>query len=329
MLTRRSFLAQSSSLLATTGFLGSAGALAGAPANSLSLYGPPAGPSIILSYIAQKGLLGEHVENVDFSVFKSPDVMRAGILSGNWKLTGTPSYVAANLYNKGLPVKLLNIMTWGLLYVLSYDGEIKKPADLAGQTIGMFYRNDMPDLVLSSIMEQHGLKAGTDYQLHYVSTAFEALKLLMAGRIKHCVLPEPVATGGLLKAAEVNKKVYRVIDLADEWFALTGGKARFPMAGMIVHDDLLEKRPELVSSFHEACVKTVKWVKANPEEAARISGKHLKLPPQVIAQSIPKSNLSVEHSVDVRSELEAFYSILAQKNPQIIGGKLPEANFYL
>ncbi len=329
MITRRSFLKDTAGFAAAASLGSTLPVIAQAAVSGLSLYGPPVGPSVVLSYIANKGLLSDHAQSVKFDVYKSPDVLRAGFLSGDWKLAGTPSYVAANLANKGLPVKLLNIMTWGMLYVLSYDETVKSPADLAGEKIGMFFRNDMPDLVFGRVMQQNGLTEGKDYTLHYVSTPFEALQLLLSGRIKHCVLPEPAATAGMVKGKKLGKSIHRSIDLAREWGSVTGGQGRFPMAGMMVHEELLNAHPDLIEGFHQACIAGTSWVKSNPKEAAAVAAENITLPAPVIAKSIPHTHLTAERAKDIQAELEQFYSILAEKNPSIIGGKLPAPDFYL
>ncbi|SDR47719.1 ABC transporter substrate-binding protein [Pseudovibrio sp. Tun.PSC04-5.I4] len=329
MITRRSFLTNSAGFAAASTLGSAVPFMANAASPSLSLYGPPVGPSVVLSYIANKGLLSKFTDKVDFSVYKSPDVLRAGFISGDWKLAGTPSYVAANLANKGLPVKMLNIMSSGMLYVLSYDEAVKSPADLAGEKIGMFFRNDMPDLVFGRVMEQNGLTEGKDYTLHYVSTPFEALQLLLSGRIKHCVLPEPAATAGMVKGKQMGKSIHRSIDLANEWASVTGGAGRFPMAGTMVHEDLLNAQPELIDGFHQACITGTEWVKANPKEAAAVAAESITLPAPIIAKSIPYTHLVADRAKEVKAELEQFYSILAEKNPAIIGGRLPDADFYL
>ncbi|PLW76543.1 ABC transporter substrate-binding protein [Cohaesibacter celericrescens] len=332
MITRRSMLAMGTGLVAGSALtpLSTQFSFAAPASGGLTMYGPPVGPSVTLASIAAQGKLDEAANGkVGFEIYKSPDVLRANFISGDWKLAVTPSYVAANLANKGLPVKMLNIMTWGMLYVLSYDGEVKKPENLAGETIGMFFRNDMPDLVFGTVMEKKGLVVGKDYQLHYVGTPFEALQLLLSGRIKHCVLPEPAATAGLLKGKKLGKKLSRAIDLASEWSAVTGAEGRFPMAGAMVHQELLDKDPAFVEAFHTACASGTEWVKDNTMAAAKIAAETMPLPAPVIAKSIPATHLTTQRASDIRTELEAFYSVLAEKNPAIIGGKLPPAEFYL
>ncbi|MCV6574776.1 MAG: ABC transporter substrate-binding protein [Cohaesibacter sp.] len=331
MITRRSFLGYSSAFLGSGLLLGAGGSLASAAANNaLTLYGPPVGPSVTLAYMAKQGLLNERAGGpVGFEIYKSPDVLRANFISGDWKLAVTPSYVAANLANKGLPVKMLNIMTWGMLYVLSYDQAIQKPEDLAGETVGMFFRNDMPDLVFGRVMEEKGLKVGKDYKLHYVGTPFEALQLLLSGRIKHCVLPEPAATAGLVKGKKLGKTLHRSLDLAKEWASVTGGQGRFPMAGTMVHQDLLDQNPQLIEEFHDSAGRGTKWVQENPMEAAKIAAQTMPLPAKIIAKSIPHTHLTTQRASDIQGELETFYGLLAEKNPAIIGGALPKSDFYL
>ena len=332
MITRRSLLTKGSAFAIGSALLSPVAFSAAKARNAggLVMYGPPVGPSVTLAYMAQQGTL-DNVANgpVGFDTYMTPDILRANFVSGAWKLAITPSYVAANLANKGLPVKMLNIMTWGMLYLLSYDGNVKNPEDLAGEEIGMFFRNDMPDLVFSKVMQEKGLKAGKDYSLRYVATPFEALQLFLSGRIKHCVLPEPAATASLVKAKKLGKPVYRSIDLAEQWSVVTGSEGRFPMAGTMIHTDLLNKNPAFVEAYHQACIEGTKWVNANPMEAAKIAARTMPLAAPVIAQSIAATHLTTRRAVDLKGELEDFYSVLAEKNPAIIGGKLPPQDFYL
>jgi NitT/TauT family transport system substrate-binding protein len=332
MITRRSLLAYSASLIGSGLFLDavSSPALASGQTSSLTLYGPPVGPSVTLAYIAQQGNLTKQAGGpVGFDTYRSPDMLRANFLTGDWKVAITPSYVAANLANKGLPVKLLNIMSRGMIYLLSYDGKLQKPEDLAGETIGMFFRNDMPDLIFDRVMQEKGLKVGKDYALHYVGTPFEALQLLLSGRIKHCVLPEPAATAGVLKGKKLGKSLHRSLDLAAEWSNATGQQQGFPMAGAMVHQDLIDQNPDLVEALQGACKSGNEWVEQYPEEAADIAAKTMPLSASIIAHSIPFTRLTTQRANAIRPDLEAFYNALAQKNPAIIGGGLPDASFYL
>ncbi len=332
MTDRRKFLKHlsASAAVITAGNIIPTSAFAAQSKSALSLYGPPVGPSVTLSHIAQTNPLTNFVDKINFKVYKNPDILRAGFVSGNWKLAVTPSYVAANLANKDLPVKMLNIMTWGMLYVMSLDEKITKLEDLEGEKIAMFFKNDMPDLVFNKIMKAKGLKLGSDYELHYAATPLEAVQLLISGRVKHAVLPEPAATAAMVKAKKIlDKNIYRAISLQDEWAIVNNGNGRFPMAGVMVHEDLLQATPELIEAFHHQCAVATSWVKNNHAKAALQASKVLGMAAPIIQKSIPNTHLTTERAKDIKIELARFYELLAEENPKIIGGKLPDDNFYI
>lgn len=188
-------------------------ALAKGDLDSLTIYGPPTGPSIALAHLAQSGALKDHVKNVKFQVWRSPDQLRAGVLDGSMTITGTPTYVAANLFNKGIDMRLASVVTWGLLYVMSREGKLDGIDALKGQTIVMFYKNDMPDLIFRHLASQAGMEVGRDFDLNYVGSAQQAMKMLIAGKASYAILPEPAATGALMQGKKNNIKVTRALDL--------------------------------------------------------------------------------------------------------------------
>ncbi|WED23842.1 ABC transporter substrate-binding protein [Vibrio sp. JC009] len=331
--TRREFIRDCSLLGATVAagslFPGLAFATQNTPRKELTIYGPPADPSLPLAHAAENNALPGLVNNLGFNIYRDPDVLRTNFVTGRWEIAGAPSYVAANLHNKGMKVRLMNIMTWGLLYVISVDGSIKKMEDLKGQEIVMPYKADMPDLVFQHVAQKKGMVQDKDYRLNYVSTPFEGLQLLLSGRVKHAVLPEPAATAALLKSKKAGKKMARVINLQTMWGEATGGPARIPQAGMMVSDSLLNEMPQLPDQLHNSLQNSTDWVVSNPADAGRLGQKYMPLKAPVIEHSIPFSNFALVKAKDIQQEIEDFFTILAELNPGIIGDKLPGSDFYL
>ncbi len=68
---------------------------------------------------------------------------------------------------------------------------------------------------------------------------------------------------------------------------------------------------------------------ANPTSASKLGEPYLGLKAPIVERSIPFSSLVGTSAAAVKGELEAFFTILAQENPAIIGGSLPPADFYL
>ena len=91
----------------------------------LTLAGPFATVSYPLIRMAESGALADVVEQVEFVSWKSPDQLRTMAVNKSTDFLAMPSNVPANLYNKSVPLKLLSITIWGILWVLTRDANIK------------------------------------------------------------------------------------------------------------------------------------------------------------------------------------------------------------
>lgn len=115
----------------------------------LILFGPPASPSITLAYAVGAGLLGEVADKTSFKVWRTPDEMRAGLTSGQMQVVVMPITAAANLHARGLGVKLANVMTDGLLYVITTDASIRqmlaRPSLIASPKVSSGERRSRPN----------------------------------------------------------------------------------------------------------------------------------------------------------------------------------------
>jgi NitT/TauT family transport system substrate-binding protein len=324
MLTRRSFLASASAL--------SAGALF-APAvlraqEPLVLWGPTATPSVLLAQVAASGELDAVAPGVTFNAWRTPDELRAGISSGSILASVVPSYVAANFYNRGLGVRLANIQTYGLQSIVSTDPDLTDIAGLEGKTIGVPFRNDMPDYVLQRLLDNAGLTPGEDVTIEYAATPAEAVQLLLSGRADTVLINEPAATAALARAAEAGQDLRRAVDITQAWAAISG-KPLIPQAGLAITDRLVERIGEDgVEALQVAIENALETVLADPDSAAQLVAEAFGQPAPIIARAIPNSNLVATRASEIKQEIADFYDVLAGANPDIIGGRQPDDDFY-
>ena len=152
-LTRRRFLQISAATAA-------ASALPLRAAEPFTLWGPPVTPTVLLAVAAE---MGEARKIRPFTVksWQSPDMLRAGLLNKSIAISIVPSYVAANLRAQGQPVLLHNIMTRGLLAIMSKQGAINSLEPLADKKLVMPFKNDMPDIVLQILAKNTALTSIT------------------------------------------------------------------------------------------------------------------------------------------------------------------------
>jgi NitT/TauT family transport system substrate-binding protein len=304
-------------------------AAAPAPLPELVLQGPPAGPSIVAAQAVESGALRAVAERVSFRIWRTPDEIRAGFASGKAAASIVPTYVAANLYNRGAGVRLVNTMTDGLLYVCATDAALDSLALLKGRKLAVPFRNDMPDHLLVTAARAAGLEAGRDFAIEYAGTPPEAMQLLLAGRVEAALLQEPGATAAIMQGTRAGKRVVRAIDMQKAWAGATGGPSVVPQAGLAVSAAFVrDAGPERVAALNAALVDAAAWVLANPASAGKMAASYLELPAQIIERSIPYSNLTVRSASAARPALAALFKVLAERDAAILGGKLPDDGFF-
>lgn len=280
------------------------------------------------SLITDDGPLSTVADKVSDNTWSTPDELRGLLTSGRTDVTAVPTYVGANLANKGVDVKLAAVTVWGLLYLIGPDGAAHDWDALKGQTVMMPFPNDMPDLVFRTLAEENGLEPDKDFKIENYATPPEAVMRLVSGQGQWAVLPEHVATVALANANKADRNLGRVLNLQDEWAAVTGGSKRIPQAGIVVSSELAE-RPGFMKALIDALTDAVAEVNAADPATVKKLAESFDLPEAVVADVIPRLNLEVVSGEDAKDELEKFFTKLSEGNPEIIGGKLPPADFYL
>jgi len=302
---------------------------AAAPLKELALFGPPAGPSITMAYAVASGAFSHIAEKTTFKVWRNPDEMRAGLTSGTMPLVILPTQVAANLYNRKFGIRLVNVMTNGLQFVVSTDPALTSILALKGKRVSVPFQNDTPEYIAKALLKHYKLEAGKDLQVDTTGTPIEAIQLVLAGRMDAALVPEPAATAAIVRGAAAGKTIHRVMDVQEEWARISGGPAILPQAGLGVTDAFLSANRPVVEALHAALIGVTAKVLANPAVAAGDAAAALDLPLPVVERSIPYSKLVATRASAARPELERMYRIISDANPAVLGGKLPDDEFYL
>jgi NitT/TauT family transport system substrate-binding protein len=298
---------------------------------TLVLSGPMASVSHPLLRMIETGALNDVAKNIKFIMWKSPDELRALTLRGRADFIAVPTNVGANLYNKGVDIKLLNVSVWGILGMITRDKTKKSLSDFKGCEIAMPFRADMPDIIFEEIVKKQGLDPKKDFKLRYVGSPIDAMQMLVMRRVDHALLAEPAISMALRKTNSFPLKLiapdlYRSADLQKEWGNVFKIEAKIPQAGMAV---IGQKDKYLVKRFNEEYAKALKWYKTHPKEAGILVNKFIPmLMPQAVEDSLNYVQLNNVKAEDAQKELEFFFEILKNNNPKTIGGKLPNNQFY-
>lgn len=299
------------------------------PMETLALYGPPAGPSITLAHAVATQRFTDIAGTATMTSWRNPDELRAGLTSGEIALSVVPVQAAANLYNRGYPIRLANVMTNGLLYILTGDIGIATIRDLAGRHIAVPFRGDTPEIIFGQLLSHHGLDSETDVKITHTGTPTEAMQLMLAGRVDAALTAEPSTTAGILRARQAGGNLRRAIDLQVAWGEMTGAAPVLPQAGLAVtqrfHDAHGATLPELLVALERA----TEDVLSKPEAAAANATDVLGMPAPLLVASIPHSNLVARPAIEARDDIERMLNAMAGDDMVRIGGQLPDDAFYL
>ena len=327
-LSRRQALAWLAAPLAAAPALGMA-----APLPQLTLAGPPAIVSAPLIHMAETNALQGVAQRTVFTAWRDPDQLRMMAMGGKADVLAMPSNVAANLFNRGAGVTLLNISTWGALWVVTRDAQRKALADFKSEEIAVPFRGDMPDIVLQLLAAKQGLDPLRDFRIRYVPTPMEAMQLLITRRVSHALLSEPAVSLALRKTQSfpvglIAPELHRGADMQQEWGRLYQRPARLPQAG-IAAVGALRAQPEALAAVTRAYAQSLAWCRDNAMECGRMMARHIDLlTPEAVADAIAVSQMDAVPLPQAREELEFFFGQLMARNPGLLGGKLPAAAFY-
>jgi len=296
---------------------------------TLALYGPPAGPSITLAHAVATDAFAAIADAASFTAWRTPDELRAGLTSGEIALSVVPIQAAANLYNRGFPIRLANAMTNGLLYILAEEAGIATIPDLAGRHIAVPFRGDTPEIIFGQLLAHHGLDAETVLQVTYAGTPTEAMQLMLAGRVDAALTSEPSTTAAILRGRQAEKTLRRAIDLQHAWGEMTGAAPVLPQAGLAVTQGFLDDHgavlPDLLAALEAATVDVL----ADPAAAAANATEALGMPAPLLAASVPHANLVARPASEARADIERMLTAMAGADMARIGGRLPDDAFYL
>lgn len=284
----------------------------------------PTGLSMVK--LMSDGKAGTASEDDQFTLVSSPDEIVAKISSGEVDVAAAPTNLAATLYQKtNGGVQLAAVTTLGVLYVVTTGGEtIGNISDLKGKTVYASGQGATPEYALNYILRQNGLEPGKDVQVEYKSEHAELASLVIAGKAKIAVLPEPFVTQVLMK----NSSAKVALDLTQEWKKAAGDKSVLTMGCLIVRKKFAEENKAALDSFLKDYKASAEYTNSNVEQAAKLSQEFGIMDSSIAEKAIPNCAIVYLDGTEMKEKIPEFLKVLYQANPKSVGGKLPADDFY-
>jgi ABC-type nitrate/sulfonate/bicarbonate transport system substrate-binding protein len=225
------------------------------------------------SYLARaKGFLEK--EGLDMKII----VMRANVsvpalVTGEIQFAVHGSAMTASIM--GAPLKAIYFTYNTSILQFTVRPEIQKPEDLKGKVVAIASPGGSQDQATRLILKKLGLDPERDVKLLPIGDAKARVIGMDTGQIAG-------SANNLDIAAELVRKGYRIIANSSEVYPV-------PFSGFAANDQFLKKNPEIVKKWLRAHVRSLLFIRQNPDEAAQVAAKELKLNPDVAREAIRQS----------------------------------------
>ncbi|MDE6129871.1 MAG: ABC transporter substrate-binding protein, partial [Lachnospiraceae bacterium] len=153
------------------------------------------GPTTIgLLHLMEEAEAGKTDDDYSFIMAVGADELTPLLAKGELDIALVPANVASILYHKTQgEIRVIDINTLGVLYMVSGSEAIESLADLRGQTVYLTGRGTTPDYVLQYLLAECGI-APEEVTLDYRSEATELAALLADNPAAVELLPQPFVT---------------------------------------------------------------------------------------------------------------------------------------
>jgi len=279
----------------------------------------PFGPTIIPISPMLENIIHGYV-NLNIDLWKNPDEAIARIVSGEAKFAVLPITTAANLYTKGVDIKLVGIHEWKVFYLVS-NQEFKDLSSLKGKVVYSAHgRGQTVDVLLRYLLVLAGLEPDKDVQFAYAPPQ-EVVALFKAGKVEFAALPEPFVSMCLTSGGKI------VLDFQEEWNKISGSANGIPIAGLFVIGDIAHYK-NLIEDVEKTFENSINWSNENLDKALEITSKYLTIPTPILKESMKRTEFRYVPVSKCKNDVEMFLKKMNELYPEGLP-KIPDDGFYL
>lgn len=264
--------------------------------------------------------------NYEFEIATAADEIMPKMIKGELDIALIPANAAANLYQKSnKSIQVIDINTLGVLYVVTGDESVANVQDLKGRTIYSTGKGATPEAAIMSVLEGSGL-AKDDYTVEFKSEATEVVAMLAENADAVAVLPQPFVTAATIQ----NENLKVVMDLSEEWNNIYGADGAKMVTGVtVVRTEFAKENPKAVKAFIEEHSESASLAVGDLDKTAALAVSAEIIAKEPIAKkAIPACNIVCISGEDMKSALKGYLESLYEFDAKLVGGAIPEDDFY-
>jgi len=300
-------------------------ALAQAPQKiDMAVFGAPSLGAFLTPVIKARKLDAKNGIDLNF-VERTPDAYPAEFNSGQFDVGGSAALLSIGVAsNKGVKVSYLFNLFDYFGAVVTDRPDIKTVKDLEGK-----------ELVAASATTNYAMfkwlaiNQGVDMsKVQVQNTATPGLiGYALANRADAVQLWEPAYSILVAK-----KPSLRTLDLeiAKSWKRYSGTE-HIPYLGVAAHEDWIRKNPGLVDKMYATFKEAAEWLRANPDEGAKLVAASIKGADEAVIRGLIVDNtrlgLNVQTAAEMKQGIQAVYA--AGRQSGYLSSEVSDSTIYL
>lgn len=249
-------------------------------------------------------------------VYNSYDELYTAFNNGEIAVAVLPPDKAAKCYTN--VNCYVTAVTGGSNYYIAERGNtVKDIADLNGKTITLSKEDTMAESILNIIIRSNNISV----VYNWVDTNTQLINGLKDGSIDFAITQEPylsLVTGDNIRSA---------LDLYDSWMDIV--KEELVTSCLVVNKNFVAEEAVPFQFFMKDYAASASMAKRNTEETAECANKFALIDDVNASKAaIPGCGIMFKTGSEMKNMLAAFYKNVAENNADILGGYVPDDNFY-
>lgn len=270
-----------------------------------SMIYPDGLPAIAMS----KFLDSNSIENLTIKAEKqnTTDALLAELIKGNSDFAIVPSNLALKAAEKNLPYKIAGTIGWGSLYLISFEDGINLE-NIKDYEIYNTGKGLTPDIITKNILNEKGFK-DDELKFNYVSAASELAPLIISGKAKVAVVPEPILSTIKNKGIKANT----ILDLNKEWSSKYNVEAGYPQSTLLIKSEIFDKFKSdgRLDTLLSTIQNDVKWVNENSSEVGSICDNlGITVNKEILPAAIANGNLNFIDYSKCKAEYDIYFKAI-------------------
>lgn len=282
---------------------------------NINIIFPDGTPAVAISKFVNENTEVDGVK-IEANIQKTTDALVAEVLKGKVDMAVVPSNLALQAFKKDLDYKVAATIGWGSLYLISTE-EISDIKDIKGKEVYNTGKGLTPDIVCKEILNAKGINE-SDVNYTYVSAASELAPLIIAGKAKFAVVPEPILTTVMNK----NPNIKIILELNKEWADINDVDKGYPQATLIVKESFYNDNKKIANKVLKSIEDSVKWVNENPSKVGDICENiGITIDKNIVEKALERANLRFYNIKDTEEEYKVYFKAL-EDNEQSSEGNI-------